>query len=891
MSWIQKLCDVYDTMAGTEGCDLLPVGFIQKKIKFNIILTADGQFRSAEILSKDGQSFAIPSTPQAEGRTGSSGQPFPLADQLKYLVAGENDDNPRFAAYMQQLSDWCDSPDAPDCLRVLRDYLDKRTLLADLMSVPGLNLRYHKDEEAQDGNGSDASSIACFSIESVDEDNRLWMRQDVHDSWSRRASALSRENASLCYATGQLLPALETHPKLSGNAKLISAKDTGFPFQYKGRFVEDRSAATVSTLASIKAHNALHWLLDHQGFQRYGMSLVAWNIAAPALEPDESLFPDEDTEPAKKPDTFEAYAIALRDATAGYTKDLRRYMTADDLSEGAQRRMNEIVILGLQAATDGRMSITYYQELPGNLYVQRLESWATDCLWEMPGKDKPLRSPTWREIIEAAIGRDTVLVAMQDFQSKKSATKLMREMQMRLLDCIVNDRPLPHDFVQQAFRRAVQPLQFTDSKGNWNSYAWAQCVATTCALIRKAQTQANKPAASPVLDRTCSDRDYLYGRLLAVAHKLVLDTTEKDKNPSVAIRAMTRFVQSPGEAWLHLYIKLLPYLEHIGQTKKSPEGGYLAGWYLHLFGEIERQFQPQDRTDTRPLSYAFLIGFSAQLREMYQKPEDRQPAPTLDAYTPLPQRDTLFGCLLAVADISEWNAAAAEQGGKKVSPQDGQTNAMLLTASYTTHPSLTWMHIHDKLISYLERGGAAFSDRTQRLIGRIEQTFTPEDRLSNAPLNSLFLNGYLCMRYALTTKSGWNTDFWTPSPSSSPSIDSRDAAFGALLSLEHQVERRVLRQGQPEDDHPSNAMRLLQRASQRPTEATRYLLQRMKPYQNKLVFSAQIRQEAERLCQLLTDRQWNTDTPLGSDYLYTFYTYDPFKQKGTMNYVDSESQN
>mgnify|MGYP002228493607 CR=1 FL=1 len=38
-------------------------------------------------------------------------------------------------------------------------------------------------------------------------------------------------------------------------------------------------------------------------------------------------------------------------------------------------RTNCAVILGLEAATDGRMSVTYYQECSGNEYVKRLEAW------------------------------------------------------------------------------------------------------------------------------------------------------------------------------------------------------------------------------------------------------------------------------------------------------------------------------------------------------------------------------------------------------------------------------------------------------------------------------------------------------------------------------------
>lgn len=873
MSWLQKLGEVYDMMIGTEGCGLLPVGMIFKKIKYNIILSSDGKFITAQQLPKDAQVFAVPTTPQAEGRT-SAGVPFPLADQLKYLVTDGEQENKKFEMYVEQLSAWCSEPDAPECLRVLCRYLRRRTLLDDLLSVPELKLR-------RDGDGiSDSGSMACFSVQDPDGESRLWMRGDVRESWLRRAEKLlENEPKELCFATGQLLPVLRNHPKLSGNAKLISSLDAGFPFQFKGRFTDSDTVAAVSGAASLKAHNALRWLLEYQGFQRYGMSIVAWNTAEPELKMEEDIFEDEPQE-KRVPNTFEPYALALRDAAAGYMEELRRFRTAGDLTDEARQRMNEIVILGMQAATDGRMSVTYYQEIPGNLYVQRLDAWADACFWEMPGKGKRQRTPTWDEICEAVLGRDTVELAKRDMQCTKSATKQMREMQLRLLNCVVNGRQLPKDFLQQSFRRAVQPLRFTDRAGKWDNFTWARCVAVSCALYRAAEVQSGRPAPEPILDTESTEWDYLYGRLLAAAHMLETEAAETRGLPTNALRLMARFAEKPGDTWLHLYKKLLPSLKRIGKNRQPEKSGYLADRYLRLFGEIERQFLPEDRQCEKPLSYAFLVGFSAQLRELYLKSEEEhQKKPELLPFAPPQGRDALYGCLLAVADVCEWKAEAEKVEGIWHSRRDGQTNAMLLTASYIAEPSSTWAHVHDKMIPYLEKSGVAAAKYLQSLICRAEQGFTVTERQSKAPLTSMFLNGYLSMRLALRTKDGLDTEVWTPLQGTRTMVDTREAAFGALLSLENAVERWALDREKNEDENrPSNAMRFLPRAAQRPNEVTAYLMQRMRPYAKKLSFPGVILRERERLIQQIAAEKWNTDAPLGPEYLHTFYTYRAFAQ-------------
>ena len=857
MSWIQKLCEVYDAIIGTPDCDMLSVGFINKNIELNIILSAKGEFVTAERVPENDRHCAVPSTIAAEARTGSSIKPYPLAEQLKYLIVDGEADDAKFCAYMQQLGDWCSFPGAPDCIKVLYSYLEKQTLFSDLMNVPGLNLR------------SPYKDVVCFSIQDMHGENRLWMRGDVRESWGRYWATLLDETPELCYATGQVLPGLQSHPKLDGNPKLISARDVDFPFQYKGRFIEDRSAAALSGLASVKAHNALLWLIDHQGFNRYGMHIVAWNTAIPVLNICNDPFGYE-SENKAKPDTFEAYAIALRDAANGYTETLKTYTAATNLTKEAHRRMNEIVIIGLQAATQGRMSITYYQEMPGNMYVSRLNAWADDCLWEMPGANKKIRTPTWIEICSAVMGRDAVNIARSDRSGDKNATKLMRGMQLRLLGCVVDGAPLPLDMVEQAFARAVRPLSFTDSKGAWNGFAWAECVAVACALMRKESIQSGRGAVSPELDKTCTDRDYLFGRLLAVSHKIEFDAAESGKFPTNALRLMQSFVQSPRETWLHLYCKLLPYLKQLGQSGR----GNRAAWYLTLLGEIERSFAPEERAYSRPLSYMFLAGFSAQLSELYAKAEQRKPSPPFEPYSPPSGRDELFGCLLAAADICEWDAMAEEHNGIRTSQRDGRTNAMLLTNAYVIKPSFTWMHIHDKLIPYLEKSGVSTAAYIQRIISRIESSFAAEERLKDARLGSGFLNGYLSMRHAMTAKGGLKQDAWAAQPASSLAINSRDAAFGALLALDNIVERIVLdAEKQENDNRPSNAMRLMPHVARRPDAEIPQLMARMEPYMKKLRQPFVFMQERERLLGIATELWPNKDAPLGPGYLHTFYTY------------------
>ena len=56
---------------------------------FSVTVAADGEFSSVSVLGKDDCECVVPTTPEAEGRTGANGAPFPLAENLKYFVEEE----------------------------------------------------------------------------------------------------------------------------------------------------------------------------------------------------------------------------------------------------------------------------------------------------------------------------------------------------------------------------------------------------------------------------------------------------------------------------------------------------------------------------------------------------------------------------------------------------------------------------------------------------------------------------------------------------------------------------------------------------------------------------------------------------------------------------------
>lgn len=865
MSWITKLNEAYE--CGMSGkSDLIPIGFTQKEVRFHVILRADGSFDHAEEFPKK-TFLVVPTSPKAEARTGDTGTPFPLAEQLKYLVMEEGHDNPRYPMYMKALKEWCEEQDAPGCLRVLYAYLEQKTLLADLTEKAGLKVKYSKDNGY--GKGDDAKAFIVFSVHSADGEDRLWEREDVRNSWSKRLSKVVSDHSALCYADGTVRPVMESHPKIQGNAKLVSAKDNEYPFLYKGRFSEDGSAAAVGYETAAKAYQALDWLIGRQGFRRYGMTLVAWNTnGAPIPVPLEG---EDDEEEILQPDTFEAYGEKIRDEMLGRRRDLEAYN---------KKRANEVVILGMEAATDGRMSINYYREIPDdcdgtNDYAARLTYWYETCMWErFDGKTKKtlVFTPSPHRIAEAVMGLQKVREADADNKAEKSASKEMRALMLRLLDCITQKRDLPRDIVRSAFERAVQPQLFRKPGENtWWEKAWRDSVAVTCALIRKRRLDGGSTAelTDAALMEQNRDRSYLFGRLLAIAdfaeyasekdgkmtnslsHKPASVSRPNEKNGKMtnALSLMPAFVSRPAETWLRLHGKLIPYFGKLPHYKAN----LLQNW----LGQIESLFLPGDRMKKEPLGEMFLPGYYSQRQALFAPKGVTSGEP----FAWQEDRSILYGYLAAIAEHAE-----LQTGDKSA----GSTNVLNASEMLVRHPVGSWAALHGKTIPYLAKNGRA-SRNVIALLRTCEACFRQEERDDDSELDSGFLHGYYTMRFALNTGT-----VGTSSVRSEATSKTRDDVFGELLALENRVERRVMdgiQRTDGKDYRLSNAFRYFGAVSGRPWSSWTILKAKLLPYLKKLPGEGKnVLEKIDVLETLIHENEWDNDIPLKGTCLHNFYT-------------------
>ncbi|AJY75566.1 type I-C CRISPR-associated protein Cas8c/Csd1 [Paenibacillus beijingensis] len=626
MSWLLNLYETYESNLDLVGkiekkhneqeYTLLPVSHTTQNAHIEVEITEDGEFHSATVIDKSDASTLIPCTEDSASRAGAKIAPYPLHDKLSYVAGdyaaygGEIKKEEPFPYYIKQLEDWANSPYAVANVKSIYRYLSKGRLIQDLVKEKILYLdaknrlldKWDKDAESLYGArprifsviaGEQASAFVRFNVYSPTKMlTKVWKDQEMYDSFVRfYNSKLGDED--LCYVTGRTLPATDKHANKIRNAadkaKLISANDTS-GFTFRGRFNQSHEAASISYEVSQKAHNALKWLINHQGKMIDQRVFLVWGndeLDIPGFTED--YFSIDPTPVATKERisfTNKEFAIEVAKALDGYR---------NQLSSSSNGKAN-VNILVLDSATTGRMAVLYYRNMDKELYLDKLVKWHSTCAWlHQYRKDdngnfvRFYGAPATKDIAFAAYG-------------PRASDKIVKGLMERMLPCMIDGRKIPSDVVASAFRRASNPV----SMEKWE---WEKTLSITCALISKEQEGFNV-----ALDKENNDRNYLFGRLLAVADVLERRALGDEERATNAIRYMNAFSRHPERTWKTIQACLQPYQARLG-TK--------AIYWAKIIDEVASRI-PADKFNNKPLSGLYLLGFYSQRHELYQKKETNE---------------------------------------------------------------------------------------------------------------------------------------------------------------------------------------------------------------------------------------------------------------------------
>ncbi len=610
MSWIEKLYQTYENNTGAIGCredavPLLPICHTTQNAHVTITIDAEGNFLRAAVVPKGESRTIIPATEESSGRT-SGATPHPLCDKLQYVAedyasyGGEKKNC--FNLYKILLKEWINYDGSQWKLQAIAAYTAKERVIEDLINASILYADagnklldvWTEDENIPEifkllpggsdnkGNKKPWQADAFIRWCVVKPGNPLpevWLDSRLWQSWIDYYVNI-KNIISLCFVTGTEVPLAVQHPAKIRNdgdkAKIISSNDqSGYTF--RGRFTTAAEACCIGFQVTQKAHSALRWLIARQGRRDGDQAIVAWAVSGadipdPQADTLSFLFGDKRNEDTPKISyTAQEVSLALKKKIAGYTVTL----TATD----------NVVVIGLDSASPGRMAISYYRELTCSEFLKRIEAWHTGCCWQQYfGKDKIFYgAPAPRDIAEVAFGR-------------RIDDKLRKATIERILPCIIDAAAIPRDLVESCIRRA-------SNRNGVEYWEWEKALGIACALYRK---QNEKEEYNMALEETRTNRNYLYGRLLALAENLEqwAINAAGEKRPTNAERMMQYFADHPYSTWRTLEIGLVPYKTRLGGR---------AHKILSLIDTVHGMFHsPEDYTRDDRLSGEFLLGYHCQ---------------------------------------------------------------------------------------------------------------------------------------------------------------------------------------------------------------------------------------------------------------------------------------
>lgn len=588
MGLMQKAYETYENHKHLVGVPiegkstLIPISHSSKKAQIEITIDAEGNFIDAKAVPKDDAQTIIPVSENSNLRSNTVLDAHPLCDQLKYIAPYNTK---LHEDYLNKLRAWNSSEYSHPKVSAIYKYVLRNTILADLERAQIVKL---KPDGTLDGGSIAATKYEQCTVRwcviGAGDNICCWKDRSLMNAYI--AYYHPRGQSNVCMISGENTVTTTKYPKgtvaKQHLAKLISANDSE-GVTYRGRFTESSQALTVGFEASQKAHLALRWVIENQGFSAGSRTIVCWNPEGNKVHSiTDNLFAEENdiVEPSD-------YRALLAKTICGYRNELPAY--------------SDVVIASFDAATKGRLSVTYYNELMSSDYYDRIENWYGTCCWQ--NKNKGIMSPMLVDIAVCAFGTERSKCIELDEKVKSAQVQ-------RLFSCVMDKAHIPYYFVAALVQRASMPMAYN------TRYNYEKVLFTACALIRKYYNdKARMEEWKLKLDPNKNDLSYQFGRLLAVADKIERDYyyIRKDKTRATnAMRLQSAFCQQP----YHTFCILDESMKKAYLPRLSPSKRII--YECIVADAMEKISDFPEETWNRPLKDTYLMGYYLQLNELYK---------------------------------------------------------------------------------------------------------------------------------------------------------------------------------------------------------------------------------------------------------------------------------
>lgn len=616
---MQEMIRIYDEYY-SFGKNMNPLFHEEFNADLEITINAEGEMLNArEITDKDEQRTLFPVTEKSAIRTRKAEElPHPLSDQLRFIDADyskqyylkddngvmikqEFSDNSKpHSVYLKGLDDWADSECSHPKVRAIRKFVHKGNVIRQLKDR-GVIEENVPEKDIQ-------KMLVRFIVVGCGPVEECWRDQSLVDSYIKYYQS-KFIGSQISYLTGEDQKTTKDFPKYiryaGDGAKVFSCnKDSDFTF--RGRFQNADEILSIGAIDSQKMHNALKWMLRTRGISSNGFITVVWesnfNKIPMPNEGTNDLFADFFTQDQAILSDFQSKEILKKLFTREYSDSITP--------------TSSVYLLSFDSATKGRLSLVQQATLQTSQYLSNLEKWHIGASWKHFYKNKAtgyytsyIGVPGINKIVRYLYGHenDKKLIDI------KGNEQLVNIQMRKLYTCIVLDKQLPVDMVNTAIHKASMPESYKE-KSNWNTL-----LSISCSLIKKQYYQKKEEYTLAIeKGEKGKRRDYLYGRLLAIADRIEEGRlrSENTDHPTNAIRYMNMFSQHPFRTWKIIHENIIPYLNGYNEASRI--------YYVNLIQSVMTEFKEGDFENDKPLNGLYLLGYYSQREDMKSRSKERQ---------------------------------------------------------------------------------------------------------------------------------------------------------------------------------------------------------------------------------------------------------------------------
>lgn len=599
-----------------EVDELPPLRHMVQNSTLQITLEKGKGLISAEPV-KENQSTIVPVTPDSRVRT-SNTTPHPLCDKFKYLLAGEKGHQ----QYMALLGEWRNSLYTHPFLDVIYEYLRGETLERDLNWALG-ELTPKKDWSLRDpANGKLLhDEFVRWSVVGVagEEETRTWKNRDLFQAWENfydKKYLEKEKRCDFCMLSGEKDYVQKLHAKnlIPGhaNGKYISANDQ-VGFTYRGRFATAEEAVTIGDVSSENMHAAMQWLFkNHAKAVQIGKNkqdrVCLWSVEAPEKEfsyltlQEASRDAEEETEEREE----------LIEEVSTFEKHFN-----DVLFSAKKLNLPEdshVVCAIMGGATDGRVALKGYWEYGIREFCHTMNRWYESCRWRSPYKRyQDTGSPGVKEIADCAYG---ALRGQGGQRTLCASDEMSGAVQLELIRAKMSGKTVPESVVRALEVRCGHLAIYQELQ--------SKLLFTALSLMRKFYKDRYGREYQPMIDESCNERSYLFGRLLALYDKMeedILRQAETGKPRTTnALRLQAMYADRP----MDTAAKLDRDAKGVWMPKilSGKYGEAVLVKYKKLLGEIWERLEAlrvAGEAMNQKLEPTYLFGYYVQKQALFSK--------------------------------------------------------------------------------------------------------------------------------------------------------------------------------------------------------------------------------------------------------------------------------